>query len=112
MHVLRIDGSNARSASMGGISRVVDSCADRCHCCFYLACLYKCDTMGMGVKKSRKTRQTLPNTDYSRQRLRRPRTRHAFCQKCAIIWKGVSPIPPLPRSQTVHNSLVQLGLMV
>jgi len=56
---------------MGRISRVVDSCAVSCHCCFYMACLYKCDTMGMGVKKSQKTRPRRPNTASSGQRLRR-----------------------------------------
>lgn len=55
---------------MGRISRVVDSCADSCYCCFYLARLYKCDTMGMGVKKSQKTRQRLPNTACTRLALR------------------------------------------
>jgi cell division protein FtsB len=50
-----------------------------------------------------------PNTGSSGLRLRRSRA-GAFCQKCAIIWEEVSPVPPLPLSHPVgriYQSLIR-----
>jgi hypothetical protein len=52
---------------VGSIPLVVDSRANSCYSCFYLARLYKCDTVGMGLKRPQKTRQRLPNTACSGQ---------------------------------------------